>query len=154
AQEVDRQDRDDQLGQRRVLHGGLRWNGESIVASGTLAVLPNRRDLWPIRRASGSIRLSMPLHARRGAVFGGGHPKALAEGSVEGPDGAVAALERDREDGQILCGQPRGGFLQAVAMQEVVEIAVAQLLVDQRAQRGLAHAQVLSEAGQREALAL
>ena len=50
-------------------------------------------------------------------------------------------------------GQPRRGLLQPVVVQVVVEVAVAQLLVDQGAQRGFTHPEVGGEGCHRQALA-
>jgi hypothetical protein len=91
-------------------------------------------------------------HAPADPIFRGCHPETLLERAVEGPDRTVAAIQRYRQNRQAFGAQARSRFGEPVVVQEVIEIAVAEFVVDERAQHRFAQAQCLRQGSQRQAV--
>src|SRR3569623_461173 len=82
------------------------------------------------------------------AIVRGRAAEARTERAVERADGAEPDVEGDRQDGQMhLRAQARACFIQAIAVQELVEIAIAEALVDRTAHQVFLRAESLGQAG-------
>src|SRR5262249_52945451 len=111
----------------------------------------------------GAIRVNENLVGRRGgmrgvaaAKLGGGHADARLEGAVERAHRVVAEVERDRQHrspGLGLRAQPRAGLRDAVAVEEIVEVAVAELAIDDAPKHVLLRAERAGQRADGEALA-
>jgi hypothetical protein len=67
--------------------------------------------------------------AHAGAELARRHPLELAKRAIEGIDGVVADAERDGQDRQVAplgIDEQRAGFIDAIPMQQRIEIAVLQ----------------------------
>src|SRR5688572_14085366 len=116
-------------------------------------------DVWPIPKSasfspdggsSAGNRLGRSLPELRR-----GHAYARLEGAVERSNGAIADVERNREHGKARIRGPAqalAGLAYPQRMQEIVEVAMPEPLVDDTAQQLLARLESRGQRSDREAL--
>lgn len=80
-------------------------------------------------------------------MFAGRDAFELFERTVKGPNGAIAYIQCNAQNRQVLPQQALRGFVDAVMVQKVIEVAVAQALVDGLAQVHRASIQLRGEQG-------
>src|SRR5215831_7511686 len=79
------------------------------------------------------------------AILCGRDAEARLEPAIERTDRPVTAVERDREHWKHVVGgrrEPAGRLAEPVFMEEIVEVAVAEMLVDRAAQQVLLRVQL------------
>jgi hypothetical protein len=87
-----------------------------------------------------SLRILSPMFAGRDAF-------EMFERTVKGTNGAIAYIQCNAQNRQVLPQQALRGFVDAVVVQKVIEIAVTQVLVDGLAQLHRAGIQLRGEQG-------